>query len=104
MKFAQSYVPWISLPQYSRKLAFMPLGHGGLGLRSWRDHADAAFVASYVYMSRVMPTHYPRLAASFPEVLLFAERSDPAVSERTYEAAMSWSRLRSATPPRPRRP
>ena len=27
-----------------------------------------------------------------------AERCDPAVSERTYEAAMSWSRLRSTTP------
>ena len=97
-KFAQSYVPWISLPQHSRKLAFMPLGHGGLGLRSWRDHADAAFVASYVQMSRVIPAHYPLLAPSFPELLSFAERCDPAVSERTYEAAMSWSRLRSTTP------
>ena len=41
MKFAQSYVPWISLPEHSRRLALMPLGHSR-SARRWRSRTHGS--------------------------------------------------------------
>jgi repressor LexA len=35
------------LPDIARRIAHLPTGMGGLGLRSWKSTADAAFVAAY---------------------------------------------------------
>jgi len=97
-KFAQRFVPWAPLAEHSRKIAFLSLAHGGLGLRSWRDHADAAYVASYVQTSKDLPALYPSLADAYPPLLSFALRPGPAATERQYHASQCWSRISGLAP------
>jgi hypothetical protein len=97
-KFAQRYVPWSPLAQHSRKLAFLSLAHGGLGLRSWRDHADAAYVANYVQTSKDLPALYPSLAGAYPPLLSFATRPGPAATDRQYYASQCWNRIIGLAP------
>ena len=91
-------MPWAPLAAHSRKLAFLSLAHGGLGLRSWRDHADAAYVASYVQTSKDLPALYPSLADAFPPLLSFALRPGPAATSRQYFASQCWSRIFGRAP------
>ena len=91
-------MPWAPLAAHSRRLAFLSLAHGGLGLRSWRDHADAAYVASYVQTSKDLPALYPSLAGAFPPLLSFALRPGPAATERQYFASQCWSRIFGRAP------
>ena len=56
------------LNQRASALVDLPLRHGGLGLRSWMASADVGFLASYILASKNIPTLFPHLASSFPDV------------------------------------
>lgn len=47
------------LPDVARRIAHLPTGMGGLGLRSWKSTADAAFVAAYANAAEVLPALLP---------------------------------------------
>ena len=70
---------------------------GGLGLRSWRDTADAATVAAYVQTSTVLPHHYPWTAGSFPPLLSAAASSTP-LPHRIQRIVDAFLRLRATAP------
>ncbi len=47
------------LPDIARRIAHLPTGMGGLGLRSWKSTADAAFVAAYANAAEALPALLP---------------------------------------------
>ena len=47
------------LPDVARRIAHLPAGMGGLGLRSWAGTADAAFVAAYANAAETLPVLLP---------------------------------------------
>ena len=47
------------LPDTARRIAHLPTSMGGLGLRSWKSSADAAFVAAYANAAEALPALLP---------------------------------------------
>jgi hypothetical protein len=49
----------------ARSIARLPQNLGGLGIKSWFDTADPAYLASYLYSATVLPTIFPYLREAF---------------------------------------
>jgi len=47
------------LPELAQKIARLPTSSGGLGLRSWKNVADAAFLAAYTNAAETIPRMFP---------------------------------------------
>jgi hypothetical protein len=47
------------LPELAQKIARLPTSSGGLGLRSWKNVADAAFLAAYTNAAETIPRLFP---------------------------------------------
>jgi hypothetical protein len=99
------------LPDVARRIAHLPTGMGGLGLRSWKSSADAAFVAAYANAAEVLPALLPScgfLSKRLPttqtiyETLSSAAPGGPptalAPSRLAYFASRALARLDSRAP------
>jgi hypothetical protein len=47
------------------KICHLPANLGGLGLRSWFNSADPAYLASHLYSATILPNHFPYLKEAF---------------------------------------
>jgi hypothetical protein len=56
------------LPELPKQIAQQPWSLGGMGYRTWRKYADAAYLSAYVHNSMMFPTLFPELAHMFPDV------------------------------------
>ena len=93
------WCPFNELTDHSRLLSFLPLRHGGLGLRSWNLTCDAATVAGWVHCSSVLPAYYSWTKESFPS-LLGGSPTAPAAPrpEHARRAIAAYRRLYAAAP------
>ena len=93
------WCPFNELANRSRLLSFLPLRHGGLGLRSWDHTCDAATVAGWVHCASVLPNYYSWTKESFPS-LLRASSSACAehLPEHACRALAAYRRLYAAAP------
>ena len=71
-----------SIPSLAMTLASLPGRLGGLGYTTWSQTADAAYLASYVHISHVFPSLFPRLSGAYPSVLSLASAADAAARSR----------------------
>jgi hypothetical protein len=55
------------LSQRAISIAQLPAQLGGLGIKSWFDTADPAFLASYLYSATILPTYFPHLTNAFSQ-------------------------------------
>ena len=58
----------IALPSLPRRIAALPIQHGGLGYTLWNNLADCAFIASYQTSAKAFPMYFPKLAHLIPDV------------------------------------
>ena len=86
-----------SLPLHARILTCLPLDRGGLGYRTWSSTCDAAFLASYSYISTSFKSLFPSLAPLYPSALTLSA-STVAPSRRAAYAHRAFTRLRAQAP------
>ena len=48
------------LSELAKRIARLPTSSGGLGLRSWKNVADAAFLAAYTNAAETIPRLFPK--------------------------------------------
>ena len=61
----QGLVQHTYLTDRAWRVATTPGSLGGMGLRTWADTADAAYLASYAYSRSIVPSLFPRLGPAF---------------------------------------
>ena len=57
----------VKLSARAVSIAHLPQDLGGLGYKSWIDTADPAYLASYSYAAKTVPSLFPALKTAFPE-------------------------------------
>ena len=99
-----------NLPELTKKIARLPTGSGGLGLRSWKNVADAAFLAAYTNAVETIPRLFPKRGyfetmLPAPTILFISAPQDTttlsltqAPSNHAYFASRALSRLHSRNP------
>ena len=61
----QGLVQHTYLTDRAWRIATTPGSLGGMGLRTWADTADAAYLASYAYSRSIVPSLFPHLGPAF---------------------------------------
>ena len=81
-------------------IAHLPQDLGGLGYKSWIDSADPAYLASYSYAAKIVPSLFPALKLAFPEARYAACDDDQPsdIFDLGWSAGAAFLRLQNISP------
>jgi hypothetical protein len=90
----------VSLSQRAIDIVHLPMYLGGLGYRRWMDVADSAFLASYTYTRKVLPTLFPDLQAAFPDPRCadLENNTSSCHQDRAWAASAAYLRMQGLGP------